>query len=379
MRKLFLSVFASLSVFIALSQELKELIVDNTRPVSIKELKAGTQNISLTKPLFSLELNKKIYNPGDALISNNSLDRQLQILFTADEKFKDGYKAKLVFANNGKTPVSISNIIPFGADSSHYYISGKPLADTSRSFLFQPGHEPIGVIVPHNNSDLNFSAIELGNGKTLFALIKRSKDSIQNYLLFRSPYIIEPGESISFDFYADIADGDWREALKKCFREKMLYEVSQFDDRLYKRDDLEYIRHSYTMHLMMAWEKNYYSAKDSAYKLNEFLQKLKPLYGGDEIFAIWPTWPVLGLDQRKQWNLMEDLPGGLQKQKELSDLSHQSGTKYFISYNPWDDADQKASLQKMSDIIHGIDADGVVLDTKAEASEALQTAADKAR
>ncbi|MES1219810.1 MAG: SUMF1/EgtB/PvdO family nonheme iron enzyme, partial [Bacteroidota bacterium] len=172
---------------------------------------------------------------------------------------------------------------------------------------------------------------------------------------------------------------DWHTALQKCFRDKMLYEVKSFDNNLYKRTDLEYIRHSYTMHLMMAWEKNYFNASDSSYKLKDFLERTKTFYGGEDIFAIWPTWPALGLDQRTQWNLMQDLPGGLQKQRELSQSSHILGTKYFISYNPWDDADEKSSLQKMSEILKHIDADGVVLDTKAEASRALQNAADNAK
>jgi hypothetical protein len=46
---------------------------------------------------------------------------------------------------------------------------------------------------------------------------ERSNDSIQNYLLNRSPYILHPGKAISFDLYADIVDGDWHVALQKCF------------------------------------------------------------------------------------------------------------------------------------------------------------------
>ena len=231
--------------------------------------------------------------------------------------------------------------------------------------------------MPHNNNDLNFTAVHLANGKLLYSLIRRDNDSIQNYLLYRSPYILQPGKKIGFDLYADLAEGGWQAALRKCFQEKMLYEVQNFDNTLYQRRDLDYIRHSYTMHLMMAWEKNYYS--DSSYHFKEFLQEKQKLYGGDDIFTIWPTWPVLGLDQRTQWNLMEDLPGGIAKQKELATLSHSMGTKYFISYNPWDDKDEKLSLQKMSDFIKRIDADGVVLDTRAEGSNALQQAADKAK
>jgi formylglycine-generating enzyme required for sulfatase activity len=358
------------------SQQLKELVFDIPDPITIKELKFDNSSTPVSLPLFSIEVNKLRLNSNEKFLSLLS-DLSLHFLQDADENFKDGYKMSLVITNNGKSPVTISNIVPFGISPGHYYISGKSLSDTSRSFLYQPNKEPIGVIVPHNNNDLNFTAVELDNGKTLFGLVRRDNDSIQNYLLNRSPYILEPGKKIGFHFYADVVDGDWHTALKKCFNEKMLYEVSQFDNKLYQRKDLNYIRHSYTMHLMMAWEKNYYS--DSSYHYKEFLEHKKRLYGGDDIFTIWPTWPVLGLDQRTQWNLMEDLPGGITKQKELASLSHSIGTKYFISYNPWDDKDEKTSLQTMSDFIKKIDADGVVLDTRAEGSDALQQAADIAK
>lgn len=379
MKKTILLLVICCYAIIASSQQLKEFIFDYTHPFTIKELKTQAGTIPVSLPFFGVELNGQLMNDNDAAFTDFFSDKKLHILIDPDENYLDGFKATIVISNNGNTAVTVSNIIPFGADSSHYYISGKPLADSSRSFLYQPGKEPIGVVVPHNNNDLNFAAVEIAGHKTLFALIRRSNDSIQNYLLNRSPYILQPGKKISFDYFADIVDGYWHAALKKCFQEKMLYEVQHFNNKLYERKDLDYIRRSYTMHLMMAWEKNYYSAKDSTFKFKEFLVDKKKLYGGDDIFTIWPTWPVLGLDQRKQWNLMEDLPGGLAKQKEFSELSHSLGTKYFISYNPWDDKNEKTSLQTMSNFIRKINADGVVLDTKAEGSNALQLAADNAK
>ncbi|MGE5520081.1 MAG: formylglycine-generating enzyme family protein, partial [Candidatus Dadabacteria bacterium] len=165
----------------------------------------------------------------------------------------------------------------------------------------------------------------------------------------------------------------------KCFQEKMLYEVKNFDNTLYMRPDLSWIRNAYTMHLMMAWNKDYYSLSDNSYHLPGFLTRMKMLIGGDDVFAIWPTWPGLGLDQRTQWKLMEDLPGGLEQQKALSNFSHSIGTKYFISYNPWDDASENDAMENMSKMLSRVDADGVVLDTKAEASKALQDAADRSK
>ncbi|HET9055818.1 MAG TPA: SUMF1/EgtB/PvdO family nonheme iron enzyme [Chitinophagaceae bacterium] len=359
-------------------QELKKIGIEDAWPTVVKELHLQKESIPVNLPLFSIEINKQKIIADENLqsfFSNYSLLLQQEL----DKTFVDGVKLHISITNNGKTPVTISNIVPFAATKEHFYISGKEFSDTSRSFLYQPGKDPIGVVVPHNNNDLNFSAIQLPDGKTLFGLVKRDNDSIQNYLLNRSPYVLYPEKKIGLLFFADVVNGDWRNALKKCFQEKMLYEVTNFNNKLYERKDLDYIKHAYTMHLMMAWEKNYYNANTNNYELEDFLADKEKLYGGDEIFTIWPTWPVLGLDQRTQWNLMETLPGGLEKQKELAALSHKTGTKYFISYNPWDDKDEKTSLQTMSNFINRIDADGVVLDTRAEGSDALQQAADNAK
>jgi formylglycine-generating enzyme required for sulfatase activity len=374
------NLFYSLLVisYVLPAQQLKELVYEYDSPVVIRELKLHEGSIPVDIPLFSAEVNKLPVKSTEDFFHTLS-QFSLHVLQDPDKKFQNGIKFSLTIKNNGSSTVSISNLVPFGANPNHYYISGKPLSDTSRSFLYQPGLSPVGVIVPHNNNDLNFSAIELKNGKTLYGLIRREDDSIQNYLLNRNPYLLEPGKNIRFHFFADVVDGGWHEALKKCFQQRMLYEVENFNNKLYERKDLAYIKHAYTMHLMMAWEKNYYDANENSYKLKEFLEDKRKRYGGDDIFTIWPTWPVMGLDQRNQWMLMEDLPGGIEKQKELADLAHSMGTKYFISYNPWDDKDEKTSLQTMSDFIKRIDADGVVLDTRAEGSETLQHAADNAK
>lgn len=376
MRFLILITVLCLSSFLR-GQQLPQFVFSNKNQQEIIAVNTGTDNIiKLPKPLplFSLEANKLQHSSSDA-----ALNKTLKIKTVFDNSFHDAVKLIISLNNISDKPISVSNIVPFGRNNAEVYISGKAFADTSRSFLFQKNKTPVGVIVPHNNNDLNFAVVPLQENISLYALVRRNNDSIQNYVLLRTPYILQPGKTISFYFYADISKGDWYAALKKCFQQKMLYEVSDFDNALYKREDLSYIRNAYTMHLMMAWNKDYYDAADSSYHFASFLEKMKSLYGGDDVFAIWPTWPVLGLDQRTQWQLMEALPGGLPQQKKLAVIAHGLGSKYFISYNPWDDADEKTSLQQMSGMISDINADGVVLDTKAEASKVLQDAADKAK
>ena len=216
MRRSFLFITVLLMGRLLPAQQLKEIIFDPLHPISIKELKCTSSPIAISLPLFSIEINKQKVNSNEELFAVLS-KHSLHLFQEQDENFEDGYKATIVITNSGRSPVTISNIIPFGAAENHYYISGKPLTDTSRSFLYQPTKTPIGVIIPHNSNDLNFTAVELENNKVLFGLIRRDNDSIQNYLLQRSPYVLQPGKKISFHFYADVAEGDWRAALKKCF------------------------------------------------------------------------------------------------------------------------------------------------------------------
>lgn len=237
--------------FVCFPQQLKEIVFDDIHPFSIKRLETSPENIPVSLHLFSMELNREIFNSDDALFEKTQAGNQLNLSVEPDYSFTQGYKARLVFTNRSDSPCKISNIVPFGRNENYYYISGKALADTSRSFLFQPGKEPVAVVVPHNSNDLSFTAVDLGHGKTLYALLIRDNDSIQNYLLNRMPYFLLPGDKIGFYLFADIVEGDWNAALVKCFREKMLYQVEKFDNKLYERKDLEYIRHSYTMHLMM--------------------------------------------------------------------------------------------------------------------------------
>ncbi len=87
-----------------------------------------------------------------------------------------------------------------------------------------------------------------------------------------------------------------------------------------------------------------------------------------------------GLDQRNQFDMFRDLPGGLPQIRTLSDLCHSKGTRLFICYNPWDEGTHREDhFEGLSRLIAATAADGVVLDTKGSSSKELQDAADKVR
>ena len=112
-----------------------------------------------------------------------------------------------------------------------------------------------------------------------------------------------------------------------------------------------------------------------------YLKKGIELFGNIDVYGIWPTWPRLGLDQRNQWDLYRDLPGGTEQLRNIARMSRQSGTKFFIAYNPWDNSTRKEDHYKgMAQLISETEADGVVLDTRGVQvlnCRLLQTASEK--
>ena len=164
------------------------------------------------------------------------------------------------------------------------------------------------------------------------------------------------------------------------FRDRYLHDLEKFDNSMYEREDLKWIKESYLIILQMAWDREFYDRLSGKYTYPDLLKKGTELFGKIDVFGIWPTWPRLGLDQRNQWDLYRDLPGGTEQLRNFARLSRQSGTRFFIAYNPWDNSTRKEDHYKgMAQLIAETEADGVVLDTRGSSSFELQAAADSVR
>ncbi|MEI6143905.1 MAG: SUMF1/EgtB/PvdO family nonheme iron enzyme, partial [Mariniphaga sp.] len=286
------------------------------------------------------------------------------------------------FRNISNDTVLLHNIVPFGESANRVYITGKGDHGLSRTHLFRPGFEPVNVIVPDNAWELGFSTVELSNNKKVCALVRRSKDSVQKGKRRRFETELFPGGSVKYTLWADFYEGEWQEGLRVMFQKRMLYDVEpgKFDNTLFERNDLQWARHAYVSHLIQCWDNYYYDATDGKFHMEDLIKKGKNLYGGDDFIGIWPTWPSLGMDQRNQWDLFRDLPGGMSQIKKLAEMCNSYKSRLFICYNPWDQSTRNEShTVGMANIIAATGADGVVLDTQGGSSKELQHAADSVR
>ena len=327
--------------------------------------------------LISFVLNGRTIYSKDV----NDYQQLLEIHISSIKQTPYGISAIINFRNIGRDTLQLENVLPFGIADDLVYITGKGKHDLSRTNLFVPGKKPVNVIVPDNSWDLGFSSLsnQFAN-KQITGLVRRNRASIKNGTRSRFETKLFTGGSVEYNIFLEIVEGDWHMGLHEVFQKRKLYDMLDFDNSLYERQDLQWVRHAYVSTILMNWNSSYYNYQDGKFHIADYIKKGKQLYGGDDFIAIWPTWPTLGLDQRNQFDLFRDLPGGLNKIKNIANQSRASGTRLFVCYNPWDESTRGENhFEGITNLIAGTSADGVVLDTKGESSRALQNAADKVR
>jgi iron(II)-dependent oxidoreductase len=336
------------------------------------------------KPVLSFLLGEKMYTTGDVsalLIGNNhelTFENKLKLTVKNPESVSSGWHCELEFENISADTVSISNVIPIDADNESINITGKGPWDLARAWLFRPGCRPVRVILPDNAWETGYTSFGINDKFSLCALARRAQT--ERGIKQRYQTLLPPKAKVFYNIYADVFSGEWQNGLRMMFRDRYLYDLEKFDNSLYERPDLAWIKESYLIILQMAWDREFYDKSTGKYTFPDLLRKGIEKFGYYDVYGIWPTWPRLGLDQRNQWDLYRDLPGGTAQLRNFSRLCRQNNTRFFIAYNPWDNSTRKEDHYKgMARLIKEIEADGVVLDTQGSSSDELQAAADSVR
>ena len=341
-------------------------------------------------PLFSVLIDSNFYNSycaktqfkGDSIVF--ILADSIGGVMVQDKSCPNGLKYQIRFTNRGKGNHKIENLVPLGEGPDKVYITAGGTKEwphyLCRSLLFRPGYGPVGIILPDNAWHMGFADFKLNDSLSVAAVARRSGRDKENATADRWAVSLKPSGWVEYSLYFDNHKGEWQEGLRMMFQQRFLYDLPEFNNSMFDRADLKWMRDKYIMLLQFAWDDKYYDYRKKNFTFYSELTRYDDLTGGYDIFTLWPTWPRLGLDQRNQWDMYRDLPGGLAELKKQSAFTHSKGKYYFISYNPWDEGTRKEDqMNGMEVLLKATDADGVVLDTKGESSRELQAAADKVR
>ena len=109
------------------------------------------------------------------------------------------------------------------------------------------------------------------------------------------------------------------------------------------------------------WDELLYSFAEHRFTPERFLADAHERFGGLDAVVLWHAYPVIGLDDRNQWDFYRDVPG----LTELVETLHASGLHVFVDYNPWDVGTRRGDddLTELAALVADLRADGVFLDT----------------
>ena len=90
-----------------------------------------------------------------------------------------------------------------------------------------------------------------------------------------------------------------------------------YDGSQYERPELKWTQTSFVQPQMMIEDRYFYDPAAGKYTVDRYLDDLEKRYGGIDSVLIWPTYPNIGIDNRNQYDLLRDMPGGIEGLRQM--------------------------------------------------------------
>ena len=159
----------------------------------------------------------------------------------------------------------------------------------------------------------------------------------------------------------------WRDALVR-WRDAAR---AGYDGGAYER--LEWTQSCFAVALVWLWDELLYDHARERFTPERFVEEAEREFGGFDGVVLWHAYPVIGIDERNQFDWYRDVPG---LHELVADL-HERGLRVFVDYNPWDVGTRREPVddaEAVAAVVRELGADGVFLDTMKEAMPELRAA-----
>ncbi len=167
----------------------------------------------------------------------------------------------------------------------------------------------------------------------------------------------------------------WREALTRWQTDARSREG--YDEALYLRPELSWAATCFTVSQVWLWDELLYDWASHRFTPGRLVADAEERFGGFDAVVLWHAYPVIGIDDRNQWDYYRDVEG-------LADLVgafHDAGIKVFVDYNPWDVGTRRGGEDgdELAWLVADLQVDGVFLDTLREGGAGLLSSLSAAR
>jgi hypothetical protein len=112
----------------------------------------------------------------------------------------------------------------------------------------------------------------------------------------------------------------WLEGLKAMRRESRT--LLRYSPVQYERPELEWTQHVFSQVQLLIWDRSLYDPDKGEYTVGRFLSETENRIGPIDAVLIWHVYPNLGVDDRNQFDLLRDLPGGIEGLRRMVEQFH---------------------------------------------------------
>ena len=148
----------------------------------------------------------------------------------------------------------------------------------------------------------------------------------------------------------------------------------------YGRKELEWAQRSFIQPQAMIEDRYFYDPEKQQYTVDRYLDDVDRRYGGIDSILLWPVYPNIGIDNRNQFDMLRDMPGGIPALKRMVEDFHKRGVRVLFPTMPWDMGTRLEPLSKpeaIAKLLAEIGADGVNGDTFGGVPRTYRVASDK--
>jgi iron(II)-dependent oxidoreductase len=148
----------------------------------------------------------------------------------------------------------------------------------------------------------------------------------------------------------------------------------------YERPELKWTQSSFMQPQMMVEDRYFFDPESGKYTVNRYLGDLEKRYGGIDAVLVWPTYPNIGIDDRSQFDLFRDMPGGIAGIKQLIADFHRRGVRVLFPMMLWDQGTRdfgQAESKALAEELAEVGADGINGDTMAAVPREYRIASDR--
>ena len=99
----------------------------------------------------------------------------------------------------------------------------------------------------------------------------------------------------------------WREALKR-WRAEAAARI-EYDDSAYRAPELAWTHGCFSVALVWLWDELLYDHAAARFTPARFCEESEREFGGFDGIVLWHAYPVIGIDERNQFDFYRDVPG----------------------------------------------------------------------